>query len=347
MSKLEARWAVIRLAQAGMSNNDIMRTLKRGRCFVERWVAEARNAEPNVEDKPRSGRTKKVDSKLHKAMKRMATPRNTAVSISRRLKQQGRAEVSPSTVLRELKKGRVPLSWQPVVMAKRLRPANKSARQAFCSSTKMDAHAPWVFLDGKQMCLYSEKNGSLTNAWQRAGEPVYKGNGKLVALYFFYGAVAKGFKSRLYFVAPSCVDPKHPKAAETFKSEHFVGVMQSLAKDLGRAGISMGPYHIIRDKAKQHTSKATAEALAPLKLPIMESFPAQSWDINCIEHVWAQLAAVVRMRRPRSALGFKRVIEQEWAGISQPTIDDLVAGVPHRLKKIAELEGNWISGYQG
>lgn len=122
--------------------------------------------------------------------------------------------------------------------------------------------------------------------------------------------------------------------------------MKQLATDLVRAGYGGRPYWIIRDRAKQHTSKATVKALQPLELPIMESFPDQSWDINCIEHVWAQLAAAVKLRRPTTARGFKEVIQQEWAGIAQSTIDTLVAGVPLRIQKIAKLKGSWIAEYQ-
>jgi transposase len=317
-----------------------------GRYFTDHWVAKAKEQRPNVDDKHRSGRPRALNRTLHKAVKRMATGRTTAVKIASRLAQKGKAQVSPSTVLRAIKSGRAGLVWRPVTMARSLREPNKIQRLQFCKSTNMTADVPWIFVDGKQLSLYSGKTSGLTHAWQHADATVHKGDGKLVAVYFFYAAVGLGFKSRLIFVPPSCVDKDTPKSAETFKSEHFVGAMEQLARDLERAGYEGRPYLIIRDRAKQHVSKATVKALAPLKLPILESFPAQSWDINCIEHVWAQLAAAVRQRRPRSARGFKEIIQKEWAAIKQSTIDALVAGVPHRLEKIAELGGSWIGDYK-
>jgi hypothetical protein len=86
--------------------------------------------------------------------------------------------------------------------------------------------------------------------------------------------------------------------------------------------------------------------MEPLNLPFLEAFPAQSWDINCIEHVWAQLAIRVRGQRPRTAMGLKRVIQEEWMAIQQSTIDKLIAGVPNRIQKIAEKQGRWIGPYQ-
>jgi hypothetical protein len=105
-------------------------------------------------------------------------------------------------------------------------------------------------------------------------------------------------------------------------------------------------YAIIRDKAKQHVSKASKTAMDVLGLPILESFPAQCWDINCIEHVWAQLMIQLRHHRARTPDGFMKVIQKGWAAISQATIDKLVAGVPQRLQIIKELKGAWISSYR-
>ena len=54
----------------------------------------------------------------------------------------------------------------------------------------------------------------------------------------------------------------------------------------------------------------------------------------------------MNMRRPCSARGFKEVTVEEWKAIKQSTIDALVAGVPNRLVKIAELGGSWIGDYK-
>ena len=349
MTEKEQRGEAQRLYwQVGISIRKIAEVLGRSRGWASTWAPRGSYKRRDVEDKPRPGRPRKVKPILHKAIKRMSSPKVTATEISRSLKQSGRADISASTVLRELKLGRVPKEWRPVVKSRHLRAASKAARLEFCNTTEMTDQVPWIFLDGKQLSLYDDEYGGLTYCWQRAGETLRKGSVKLVALYFFYGAVGRGFKSPLYFVPPSCEGKgEPPKSKETFKGEHFVGVMQQLAADLVGAGYGGRPHLIIRDRASQHVSKATVKALKPMRLPILESFPAQSWDINCIEHVWAQLAAAVKLRRPRSARGFKEVIKEEWQRVGQSTIDALVAGVPHRLRKIAELEGMWIAEYKG
>jgi hypothetical protein len=84
-----------------------------------------------------------------------------------------------------------------------------------------------------------------------------------------------------------------------------------------------------------------------MKLPILESYPPQSWIINCIEHVWAQLVREMDGHRARSPDRFRKVILSAWGRVSQETVDKLVTGVPQRLKRIADLGGDWISASRG
>ena len=118
--------------------------------------------------------------------------------------------------------------------------------------------------------------------------------------------------------------------------------MKKLTRELEGQKPQLGKLSIMRDRASQHTSAKSAEDLEILDLPILKSFPAQSWDINCIEHVWAQLAAKLRSRRPTTPRGCKAAIMQEWEAIDQSAINRLVEKVPSRIQKIWGLDGKWI-----
>jgi hypothetical protein len=102
----------------------------------------------------------------------------------------------------------------------------------------------------------------------------------------------------------------------------------------------------MRDRATQHLKQSTIKAMESLNLTLLEAFPVQSWDTNCMEHVWAQLAIRMRGRRPRTAMGLKRVIKEVWMAIQQSTIHRLIARVPNRIQKRAENQGRWIGPYQ-
>lgn len=341
---LHVRQSIIDLALAGRSKTEVRSRLKVKRRAVDRWFKEAQNQHPNIMDKPRSGRPTKFSSPDKKAIRRSARPGRTAAEIARSFTIKKNKSIHKSTVARILKRGRRPLAWLAVTTKRCLRRSNKLARAEFCKGDGPASRVSWVFLDSKMISLTKDKLGSLTFAWQDPKKRLKKVNKQLVAFFHFYAAVSKGHKSRLHFVPPSW-NGTCPKSKETFKGKHFLDVMGKLSTEFKSWFKSTADFTVIRDRATQHVKEGNSQALAALDVPVLESFPAQSWDINCIEHVWAQLARRVRDRRPRTAAGLKKVILKEWEAISQSTINKLVAGVPKRMSKIAQLEGEWISEY--
>jgi hypothetical protein len=195
------------------------------------------------------------------------------------------------------------------------------------------------------LSLYKGKNSRLTHAWQRVGRPLTKVKGQHVVTLHFYAAVAKGYRSPLYFTAHYSQGKGAGRKAASFKGHHFVDIVKKLMRDLRRSKLARKPFFIIRDRASQHTCPATVEALTLMGVPVLDSFPAQSFDLNMIENVWAQLAQRMKARNPRTAVGFKRAAQEEWKGIKQSTIDGIVAKVPARLLKIKEREGAWLGKY--
>jgi len=335
------------LFNSGLSKASICKELGLSKVTVDRWTNESLTHAPDMNDKHRSGRPKKLKPTEVSKIKKMARPGLTATAAAQRLKEHGQLNISRQTVTRIWSSGKHPLFWRPVVKVKQLSHQNQAARKAFCQCHKPTKKVKWVFLDGKVCSLYSDKHGRLSYAWQRPSEPLAKGMGRLVAHFHFYAAVAHNFKSSLHFVPPSwhhgCKGPKSP---DTFKSGHYVEFMKKLARELEGQQPQLGKFSIIRDRASQHTSAKSAEDLKTLDLPILKTFPAQSWDINCIEHVWAQLAAKLRNRRPTTPRGYKAAIVKEWEAIDQSTINRLVEKVPSRIQKIWGLGGKWIGGYK-
>ena len=343
---LDLRHSIIKSKRAGWSNKKIMKHWGLSRSAVERWAKEAAKRSPNVLDLHRSGRPLKTTATQRKAIKRACTKKATASKVSRALRARGTADISRKTVARIWHMGSQPYIYAPVVPQKHLSAVNKQKRLEFCSSYKPTSHMPWAFTDGKVCSLYSGSDGRTGMAWQRVNEPLRPTPGKLIARFHFYAVVGLGLKSKLIFVSPS---PKKgssmPTDSKTFTGEDYVELMRGFKAVLG-AWRPSGKYWIIRDRATQHVSAASRKAVAPMNLPILESYPPQSWDINCIEHLWAQLVGEMDGHRARSPDGFRKVILKAWGRISQTTVDKLVAGVPLRLKRI-DLDGDWISPSKG
>lgn len=66
---------------------------------------------------------------------------------------------------------------------------------------------------------------------------------------------------------------------------------------------------------------------------------ANSPDLNLIENLWKQMDDAVKMRRPTTLKGLKRIIKDEWNKISLQNIKKLYKSYPDRLRQIQAREG--------
>ena len=342
----EQRAAVVSWAHLGRTKAFTIRKMKVSKAVVNRWWPPSDGSAPNLEDSPRSGRPRLLSSMEVKAVKRSLAAGANLVQVMKRRERRGLKPVSKSTLSRSAAMGRKPLKYQKVKAIRVLSSANKAARYVWTSKFNLSSRTPLVFLDGKVVTLYKGRRGNVSWLWAPVGQPPVRPKGKLLAHLHFYAAVAKGWRSRLYFVPPSPPQGSgKAKADRAFQSTDYEHVMVGLDREL-RNHYGTRPFRIIRDRASQHIKAEKFSVLSDLNLPIVEDYPAQSWDINCIEHVWAQLVRAITGHRARTVDGLRRVVRRGWQAIEQSTIDKLVENVPRRIEKIRDSAGEWIGAYQ-
>ncbi|KAI8116222.1 Transposable element Tcb1 transposase [Lucilia cuprina] len=71
---------------------------------------------------------------------------------------------------------------------------------------------------------------------------------------------------------------------------------------------------------------------------VMET-PAQSPDLNVIEHLWAELKKRVAKRKPKSIATLKEVVTEEWYNIEPEFCKKLVESIPRRLEAVIRNRG--------
>jgi transposase len=339
------RAAVVRYALRGCTKAHTIRQLKLSKAVVDRWWTGADGSAPCLEDSPRPGRPRLLDSTEAKAIKRALKGGATLTLVKKRRAQQGKLPVSMHTIQRAAARGRQPLAYQMERAVRVLSDANKKARYDWTGAFDPSSTTPWVFLDGKVVTVYQGRRGNVTMRWAPVGKPPARAKGKLLAYLYFYAAVAKGWRSKLYFVPPSPhVGSGKAKGDRAFESTDYERFMAGLDRELQRH-FQGKLFSIIRDRASQHIKAEKHAVLSALNLPIVVDYPAQSWDINCIEHVWAQLVNQIRGHRAITADGLRRVVCAGWRAIEQSTIDRLVENVPNRIRRINESKGEWIGAY--
>lgn len=311
-----------------------------------KWAQRGQEPNASFADAARSGRPPALKQSERSKARRMARGNKTAPQIAGSINRQRRKPVSHNTVRRALKHSKSPLYWVPVNRGRKLSDANKTDRLAFCLKHKTSQCKAWLYGDSKFYYMYKDGAGKVRCRWHNLqDEDEIINTGDPIVLHF-YGFVGHGYKSPLYFVAPTpAARSKARKRREQYASRHFVALLPSVKSDLVKKGKYSSRKPLVLDHAKQHTSRASRAAIRRLQLPLVEDFPSQSWDINIIENVWGVLdgkLAAMGGRLPPTPYGWRRRVTRAWNAISQSTINKLVADVPNRVSDIAQLQGAWL-----
>lgn len=99
-------------------------------------------------------------------------------------------------------------------------------------------------------------------------------------------------------------------------------------------------FRLMHDNARPHTARATREALEEAGIPVLP-WPANSPDLNPIEHMWDLLKRSVRstdqpVHNERQLIN---VLKSSWEQITQETVVHLLESVPTRLQECIGKRG--------
>lgn len=330
----------------GQSIAVIARRFSCSRSTVRKWAQRGQQTHPSFKDAHRQGRPKSLQQSDRSKARRMARNYRTVPQVTRSINKQKQQPVSSSTVRRALTASRSPLQWVPVNRGRRLSEKNKQKRVVFCKEHKCAQWGARVYGDSKFYYMYKDKAGKVHYRWcNPTDQREVPSSGNPIVLHF-YGFVSKGFKSPLYFVAPTPqARSKARKRPEQFASRHFIAMLPGVKRDLVKGGKYSKRNPIVLDRARQHTSSISKAAIDQLDLTLMQGFPAQSWDLNIIENVWGVLDGKLSAMpgpRPTTPYGWRRRVMRAWASIDQATINKLVDDVPRRVARVVAEKGEWL-----
>ena len=94
-----------------------------------------------------------------------------------------------------------------------------------------------------------------------------------------------------------------------------------------------------QDNDPKHTSNVIKKYFANKKWEIME-WPAQSPDLNPIEHVWDQLEKAIRNRKPpKNTNELVSYLMEEWSNLDTDYLQKLVESMPQRVQAVIDSKG--------
>jgi hypothetical protein len=279
---------------------------------------------------------------LKNEIRKHARRGRSAVKISSQLSSMGKAPVSASAIRRVLHAGKAPMQWEPTTRGKVLSQENKKKRLQFYQSLNDTDFTTWAYVDAKDVYLYGDSTGHLQWRWQDEENTTTLPTSKPF-VFRFYAAVADGRKSKLYFVPPSPnLGTNAHKSKDRYTADGYVSMMKELTKEV--KGWQQGAHqlHIFQDNARQHTTKSSKDESTKGGWPLVEVWPAQSWDLNIIDNVWGVMNNYLQGSKARTTNGWGAAIEKAWAKVEISTITKLVIGMGARVEAVIEAKGAWV-----
>lgn len=108
---------------------------------------------------------------------------------------------------------------------------------------------------------------------------------------------------------------------------------------------TLGTFIFQQDNDPKHTSKLCREYLDSLAHISVLEWPAQSPDLNPIEHVWRQLKVAIQRKvdhlgkRPTNLDELWAWVVEAWNNLNVMDLECLVASVPRRIRAVIKNRG--------
>lgn len=322
---------MVRWLEAGKSIKDIASLLDIG--YHHAYVAISRlKRNPSVNKRSLCGRKRKVSAAVHQFI--LAEVRKdrgiSAKKVSQRVLSAFGLEISPKTIVRSLKMaGMNPRSPRKVPL---ISPTNKKRRLEHAKKFLLKPKAFWekvIWSDETKINLFSSDGRRWV--WRVAGEEytdactiktVKHGGGSIM----LWGCMSSKGVGRLVEIK------------ETMTGAKYVQILQ---ENLFDSAVEMGlgrDFVFQQDNDPKHTSKLARKFFEDNNITLLE-WPAQSPDLNIIEHMWAELKRRCGHYHATSKTDLLTKIKGEWRQLGQEYARKLAATVYKRFTAVIEAKG--------
>jgi transposase len=290
------------------------------------------------EDAPRSGRPPKIDPRTIRHIGRDldGNRRQTLQDITSTVNQLIPSPVVPRTVQRHLHHN---LHMNSRVAAKKpfLTQKHRLARKEWAAEKRGWGMVDWTRIIWTDECSVEiGKSSRCIRVWRRAGErfkesclaPTFKSGRQSLMVW---SCIAYG---RL---GPLVLIPKDQRTGVDYVNLVLSGPLWDFYSELYE---ERGVVKVMEDGAPIHRAGITKTFRAQHHMEVLEH-PAQSPDINPIEHAWKMLKVRVNDRpsRPKNLEELWDVLQEEWKKIGIDFINGLVSSMPERAEAVYRAQG--------
>ena len=97
---------------------------------------------------------------------------------------------------------------------------------------------------------------------------------------------------------------------------------------------------LLQDGAPSHTSISTLKFLKAKKIKVLQDWPAQSPDMNIIEHVWGRMKEEAWKRKPNNLDELWEACKTAFFAIPDDFINKLYESLPNRMDAVLQAHGS-------
>lgn len=285
----------------------------------------------SLERKPNSGRRKSLDLQDITFLKKEVSknPRISSESLKKMLKDVRKTVVCSKTIRNALNS--VGLHGRSACKKPLISKKNKMIRKRIAKEWFYKNKNFWkgvVFSDECKFNLF-ESDGKV-NVW-RAKNTRYSVENLIPTVKYKGGSV----------MVWACMS-----ASGVGELVFIDGIMDSskyvriLADNLDQSLLKMGlvDYIFQQDNDPKHTSRLTKDFFISKSMNVLE-WPAQSPDLNPIEHLWQYMKIQLKKRTIKNINELKENLKDVWSKIPLEFIKKLVYSMPKRCEAVLNAEG--------
>jgi transposase len=261
--------------------------------------------------------------------------KSTATEVANTLQEITNRDVSAETVRRALKR----TGMKSAVKTKRpqLQPRHRKARIEWA-----EAHKSWTIEDWKRVVWSDETKINRLGSdgrswvWKKKGERL---SDRTVAGTMKFGGGSIMIWGCMFWEGTGLAT----KIDGRMDTELYCKILrEELMESLDYYGKEVGDIEFQQDNDPKHVSRLAKQTFEELALQVMD-WPAQSPDMNPIEHLWGHLKKeLAKHPNPPSSIHelWKRTSE-EWNKIPTSVCQNLIESMPKRVEAVLRAKGGY------
>ena len=330
-TSLELRELVISHFRDGLSVRNIASIVKRSHSTVHDIIKRFRSRN-NVENKPKLSKRKIFAESEERWIVRQIkkNPQLSAPKLATEAKKHLGKEANPETVRIILRKNNfnARVARKKPFVSKR----NRSKRLQFAKLYKNKDFSFWrtvLYTDESKFNIF--RSDGQTYVWRKPNEE-YKENN-------LRPTVKHGGGSIMVWGCMSAAGPGNLHIIDGIMDQtKYLQILKNNLRDsVEKLGIA-DSYSFYQDNDPKHRAHNVRLWLL-YNCPHVIETPAQSPDLNVIEHLWAYLEEKLKSHIISNAKDLEKALKDEWANIDPSYCEKLVRSMPNRLKAVRANKG--------